>query len=224
MYTDRQTIGGAGRLCEGVLIAGRSPARARKSNATLTYGETTYRNGIIGRRQAERKLWRSAEEEVVMWGKSSTGSAVYRAGAHLFAVVGVFTALFAALGVLLAVQKGNWTFLVVVVVVTAVLFLLLQVLRLEVAPTGFRYRNLSGSRDVAFGDIGRAYLEVVRAKNAPQGVAAFWVERRDGGRVKLRAALADGRPLRRADAAGHRARPRTAAGRRGTGAGGLVRL
>jgi hypothetical protein len=120
-----------------------------------------------------------------MGGEPSIGSRVYRAGIHLFAVVGVFTSLFAVLGLFIAVKKGDWTFLAVVVGVAAVLFLLLQVLRLEVGPSGFRYRNLSGSREVAFADVGRAYFEVVRAKNAPQGVAAFWVERRDGERVKV---------------------------------------
>jgi hypothetical protein len=103
----------------------------------------------------------------------------------LLVVVGVSALLFAALGGFIAVKKGDWTFLGVVVVVAAVLFLLLQALRLEIGPTGFKYRNLSGSREVAFADIGRAYFEVVRAEYAPQGVAAFWVERCDGARVKV---------------------------------------
>jgi hypothetical protein len=120
-----------------------------------------------------------------MGGEPPIGSRVYRAGIQLFAVVGVLASLLAALGVFIVVKKGDWTFLAVVVGVTAVLFLLLRVLRLEVGPAGFKYRNLSGSREVGFADVGRAYFEVVRAGNAPQGVAAFWVERRDGERVKV---------------------------------------
>ena len=120
-----------------------------------------------------------------MDGEFSTGSQVYRVDIHLLVVVGIFASLLAALGVFIALKKGDWTFLGVVVGVAAVLFLLLQVPRLEVGPAGFKYRNLSGSREVAFADIIRAYFVVVRAQYAPQGVAVFWVERRDGGRVKV---------------------------------------
>ena len=120
-----------------------------------------------------------------MGGESSTRPEVYRAGLHVLAVVGVFASFFAALGVLGAVKKGDWTFLAVVVGGFGVLFLLLQVLRLEVGPDGFKYRNLSGSREVAFAQVARAYITVVRAGKAPQGAAVFWVERRDGRRVKV---------------------------------------
>ncbi len=121
-----------------------------------------------------------------MDGEFSTGSQVYRVGIHLLVVVGIFASLLAALGVFIALKKGDWTFLGIIIAVAAVLFLyLLQVPRLEVGPAGFKYRNLSGSREVAFADIGRAYFEVVRAQYAPQGVAVFWVERRDGGLVKV---------------------------------------
>ena len=117
--------------------------------------------------------------------ESSTGAQVYRVGGHTLAVVGIFMALFAALALVIAVKQGDWTTLAVVASVAAGLFLLLQVLRLEVGPDGFKYRNLSGSREVAFADVGRAYVDVVRADIAPQGVARFWVERVDGRRVKV---------------------------------------
>jgi hypothetical protein len=120
-----------------------------------------------------------------MKGEQETASRVYRVGIHLLVVVGIFAGLFAALGVFLAVKKGNWTVLAIVVAFAAVLFLLLQLQRLEIGGTSFKYRNLSGSREVTFADVGRAYFEVVRAKNAPQGVARFWIERRDGSRVKI---------------------------------------
>jgi hypothetical protein len=103
----------------------------------------------------------------------------------LLAVVGIFITLFAVLGIFIGVQRADWMFLSVVVTAAAVFFLLLQVLRLEIAPTGFKYRNLSGSREVAFADVGRAYIEVVRAESAPQGAAIFWVERRNGSRMKV---------------------------------------
>jgi len=120
-----------------------------------------------------------------MGGEPATDSQVYRVGAHLLAIGGVFASLFAALGIAIAVKKGDWMFLMVDIGVVAVLFLLLQVLRLEVRSDGFKYRNLSGSREVLFAEVSRAYIEVVRASRAPQGVGVFWVERRDRGRVKV---------------------------------------
>lgn len=117
--------------------------------------------------------------------ESSTSSVVYRAGIHLFVIVGVFASLFATLGLFIAVKQGDWTFLAVVVCGTVVLFLLLGVLKLEISLAGFKYRNLSGTRDVAFREVSRAFFEVVSADVAPQGVAAFWVERRNGTRVKV---------------------------------------
>jgi len=83
------------------------------------------------------------------------------------------------------VKRGDWTFLGVVIALAVLFFLLLRILRLEIGPAVFKYRNLSGSREVAFADIGRAYFEVLHARNAPQGVAAFWVERRGSSRVKV---------------------------------------
>jgi hypothetical protein len=76
---------------------------------------------------------------------SATGARVYRAGIHLYAVVGVFALLFVTMEVFIAVKRGDWTFFAVVVGGSVVLFLLLQVLRLEVSPDGFKYRNLSGT-------------------------------------------------------------------------------
>jgi hypothetical protein len=115
--------------------------------------------------------------------ESFTSPLAFRAGRHLYAVIGVFVSLFSALGALIVVKRGDWTFLAVVV--AAALFLLLQVLRLQVGFDGFKYRNLSGSREVAFAEVGRAYMDVVRSQHSPQGVARFWIERRDGRRVKV---------------------------------------
>ena len=100
-------------------------------------------------------------------------------------VVGICAAMFTVLGAIIAVKKGDWSFLAIVILVAASFVLLLQILRLEIGPTGFKYRNLSGSREVAFAEVGRAYFEVVRTDLARQGAAAFWVERRAGSRVKV---------------------------------------
>ena len=112
-------------------------------------------------------------------------SHVYRVGVHLLVVVGVFASFFVALGIAMVVKREDWTPLMLVVGATVVLILLLRVLRLEVRSDGFKYRNLSGSREVLFAAVVRAYIEVVRAGSAPQGAGVFWVERRDGGRVKV---------------------------------------
>ena len=120
-----------------------------------------------------------------MGGQTTTEPQSFGAGGNLYAVVGFFAAIFAALGVAILVTRGDWTVLVIAVGVFAALALLLQVLRLEVGPAGFRYRNLSGSRQVAFADLTRAYFEVVHAEQSPRPVAAFWVDRRAGKRVKV---------------------------------------
>lgn len=120
-----------------------------------------------------------------MGDESPAKSQTFRAGGHLYIVIGILSILFVGLGVAIGVSRGNWTFLAVAAAAATVLFLLLQVLRLEVGPAGFKYRNLSGSREVAYADVSRAYFEVVRAEGAPRPAVAFWVDRRVGGRVKV---------------------------------------
>lgn len=44
---------------------------------------------------------------------------------------------------------------------------------------------MSGSRDICFTEIRRAYLEITRTRHALHGVATFWVEQNDGMRVKV---------------------------------------
>lgn len=120
-----------------------------------------------------------------MDGQPVTGSRVFRAGTRVHVVIGFFALLFGALGLFVAVQKGDWSVFGVVLVIAAVLCLLLRVLRLEVGPSGFKYRNLSSSQDVAFADIARAYFEVPESDAGPRVVAVFWVERRNGNRLKV---------------------------------------
>jgi hypothetical protein len=110
---------------------------------------------------------------------------VFRAGLHLYVLVGLLVSLFIGLGIAVAIRREDWTFLAVAGGGAVVLFLLLLVLRLEVRHEEFAYRNLSGSRTVPFTDIERAYFETVHADAAPQGVAVFWVEVRGGKRVKV---------------------------------------
>lgn len=115
----------------------------------------------------------------------STETRCYRVGIHLLVVLGVFATLLATLGIFIWLRRGDWKFLGIVVVTSFLLFFLLQLLRLEIASTWFKYRNLTGSRKVDFTDIGRAYFEVLNTHKSPQGVAVFWVERRDGSRMKI---------------------------------------
>jgi hypothetical protein len=110
---------------------------------------------------------------------------VFRAGLHLFILVGLLCALFLGLGVAVGARRGDWTFLAVVGAGALAVFLLPLALRLEVRPDAFAYRNLSGSRTVPFGEVERAYFETVRADAAPQGVAAFWVQLRGGKALKV---------------------------------------
>src|SRR5262245_51172140 len=98
-----------------------------------------------------------------MGGESVTDSQVYRVGTHLLITVGAFASFFATLGIVIGVRRGDWTFLALVTGVVAALFLLLQILRLEIRPDGFKYRNLSGFREILFADVQRAYIAVVKS-------------------------------------------------------------
>jgi hypothetical protein len=110
---------------------------------------------------------------------------IYRNNPRLYVVIGFFASIFIVGGFVIGFRRGDWSFLAQMAGATAVLFLLLRVLRLEIRTDGFKYRNLTGSRKVEFADVSRAYLNVVRAEAVPQGVAVFWVERKDGSKVKI---------------------------------------
>ena len=120
-----------------------------------------------------------------MNGESATGSRVYCVGVHLLIVLGIAATILVAIGIVILVKSGEWKFLACVAGGTALAFLLVQILRLEIGPSSFKYRNLSGVREVTFADVGRAYFEVIETSKAPQGVAVFYVDRRKGGRVKI---------------------------------------
>lgn len=117
--------------------------------------------------------------------ESSRSGRVYRVGPSLQIVLGVFLTVFAGFGVTIGLKNGDWTFLAVIVGLASAVFFLVQILRLEIGPAGFQYRNLSGSRDICFTEIRRAYLEITRTRHALHGVATFWVEQNDGMRVKV---------------------------------------
>jgi hypothetical protein len=120
-----------------------------------------------------------------MGGESTIEPRVYRVGVHIQIVVGAFFAWFVVLAVFIAVKKGDWNFFTAIIVIALAFRILLQILRLEIGPLGFKYRNLSGSREVAFAEVARAYFKVVHSDYAPQGAAAFWVERSNGSPVKV---------------------------------------
>ena len=62
----------------------------------------------------------------------------FGAGTHLYVVVGGFTALLDVLGIFVGLKQGDWTVLLVGAGGAAVLFALLQILRLEVRPDGIQ--------------------------------------------------------------------------------------
>lgn len=110
---------------------------------------------------------------------------MFRAGAHMLVVMGVFCALFMALAIGSGAKNGDWKPTAVVAAVSVAWFALQSVLRLEIGPVGLSYRNLSGSWSVEYERIQRASIEVVRPRSAPQGVATFWLQLRDGKRRKI---------------------------------------
>ena len=118
-----------------------------------------------------------------MAGDPSPEPQSFGAGIHLYLVAGGFAAFFVALSVFVAVKRGDWTVPAAVVGGAVVLLALPQVLRLEVGPDKFKYRNLSGSREVEFADVRRAYFEVIERNGV--AAAAFWVDRSSGERVKV---------------------------------------
>jgi hypothetical protein len=117
--------------------------------------------------------------------KASEPELVFRAGTHLYFIIGIFASLFLALGVLIAIKTNEWAFLAVVGGGTAVLYALVSYLKLVIRENGFTYRNLSMNRSVEFAEIIKACFETVHARAAPQGAAAFWVHLGDGTAMKI---------------------------------------
>jgi hypothetical protein len=125
-------------------------------------------------------------EEQSMAERHSERGVIFRAGgSNLYVLVGVFASFFLALGVIDGIRRDDWTSLAVVSGAIVFLFLLLSYLRLEIGVEGFRYRNLSTNRRLQFGDIERAYFATVYGVYAPQGVATFWVQPRQGKPMKI---------------------------------------
>lgn len=109
----------------------------------------------------------------------------YRAGAHLLVVVGLLSAFFCGLGLLIFRNSGDGTFLAFSGIGTIVLFALLRILRLEIGKTWFKYQNLGGSRTVLLNHVTGACVEVGRHSKALHGVAGFYLELRNGQRQKI---------------------------------------
>src|SRR5438132_471641 len=87
---------------------------------------------------------------------------VFRIGRHLYVVAGVFATFFIALGIAVALKRGDWTLLALASFGTVVFFALLSYPKLAVEPSGFTYRNLSMNRSIAFADIEQAYFKTLR--------------------------------------------------------------
>jgi len=112
-------------------------------------------------------------------------SGSFRAGRHLLVVVGLFTLFFLGLTLAVFLKTGTWGPLLVVLVVLAGLWGLLGSLRLDISPSGFATHGWLGSRHFAFAQIRGACIDVEYGTKAPQGVAVFRVQPRQGPSVKV---------------------------------------
>lgn len=114
-----------------------------------------------------------------------TATRKYTAGTHLYVLLGVFFSFFLALGVALFIKRGDWSFIAISVGGALLSFALLRILLLEISRSWFKYRNLTGTRTVMFGHVADAYIEVTRYTKAPQGIASFWIQLRNGDRFRI---------------------------------------
>jgi hypothetical protein len=110
---------------------------------------------------------------------------IARADLRLYIWVSLLMALFLGIGLAIGVRRADWSFAAGAVAMTPVLFALVAILRLEVSARGVSYRNLSGSRVLAFDELEKAYFTVAHSEATPQGVAVFWLQPRGGGPVKI---------------------------------------
>jgi hypothetical protein len=108
---------------------------------------------------------------------------VFRCDTRPYVVAGIFAGLLLALGILVAFKKRDWSFVVLSGSGTAVLFFALAYIKMEIWSSGFIYRNLTGTRSVEFANIGKAYFE--RVIGHGMEFAAFWVQLRDGRKMKI---------------------------------------
>jgi hypothetical protein len=117
--------------------------------------------------------------------QSPEEAVVFRVSVGVLIIAGIFASVFLALGIIIAITRGDWTVLAVIGAATAIFYALLHYLRLEVRPGGFTYRNLSMNRSIEFAEVEKAYFETMVADVAPQGVATFWVQLRRGRPIKI---------------------------------------
>jgi hypothetical protein len=116
---------------------------------------------------------------------SMIASKEFRVGAHLLVVVGIFALFFLALGFLVLARKGDWSLLAIATGAAAVLFCFPGTFRLKIGKGWFEWRSFLGTRMVQFANVSSAYFTVVRRGNAPQGVAAFWIQPCSGDAEKF---------------------------------------
>lgn len=88
-------------------------------------------------------------------------------------------------GIALKYPEQRNTCLLLSSLLFAALMLMLFAMRLEIGISKFRYQQLHVVHDVAYRNISRAFIEVEYYLKAPQGAAFFWVQLRDGQRIKL---------------------------------------
>ena len=82
------------------------------------------------------------------------------ASVALYVIVTIAAVFFLSLGTVIVVEKpGQWQLLAVSAAVTAVLYVCLRVMRLEVAADGITYRSIFGTQFAGFSEIERAYYK-----------------------------------------------------------------
>jgi hypothetical protein len=115
---------------------------------------------------------------------TSSTKFTFRAGTHVFVLVGVAATFFMALALAAGIRSGDWSFAAALAAVIVLWLGLLSILKLEIRPDGFTYRNLSGIRSVEFADVEIAYFKTIVMNGMP-AAAAFWVRLRDGKGIKI---------------------------------------
>ena len=109
----------------------------------------------------------------------------YRAGLHLFVVVGIFAALFIGIGIAVAGKRGDWTMLAGAAGVFAVLFGVVGYLRWEIGPDGFAYRSVMTNRYIAYDQIEKGRFVTIVVNDVETRNAVFELQLKDGSTMKV---------------------------------------
>jgi hypothetical protein len=109
---------------------------------------------------------------------------VFRAGRHLYVIVGIFAALFVGIGVAAGGKSGDWAMAAGAVGIFGTLLGAVGYLRWEFNTEGFAYRSIMRNRYVAYDQIERGRFLSIVTEGAERG-AYFEVVLKDGSTMKL---------------------------------------